>query len=458
MPPTTRKKHKSNNAIKSRWQRAAKSQALRNIEFQTLPSEICEHVVEDTTQDSGSSTSQSESLCAHRPPENSTRTRGIVPTDPEEKKEYLQKQRQERIANETPLQKDIRREKNRINERQRMERKRREETEEEKEDRLAKQREAVNKTRQRLPHEFKMAWEDPDVSRLLLHRLTEPIISDTNLRIFDSDTQDKIKKLFTPITLEETKSHIDHLRDAIDRHSVMYGCASCGIRVTPFGHSKVNRIPLKLLRPLFQYDQPNSENNQPAENEEDVENEQDRIFHQKPGSTVLEMKVDTRAEAGCFTYIKLALCPQFMERIQKSYSPESKALLCDNFYRCVIQKRLPPLCFKTWDLGDVKSLPKLSLLETLLIQRIRPFTHLAKLVDGKGKFALSGHCMAIPTDAAELVAQRISMDQKDNLIFPRRVTTDNCGLSVVFLGTIFHFHFHLYLVRFPPGETHTFEG
>jgi len=438
MPPSTRKQQHLKNAAKIRLGRAAKSQAQRNIEFQTLPSEISDHVVEDTTQDSGSSQSQSNYSEAYRNRNRSTSRppdkRSNVPTDPEEKKEYIKQQRRERIANETPLQADIRREKHNANERQRMTRNRREETEEEKEDRLAKQREAVNKTRQRLPPEFQMAWEDPDVSRRLLHRLTKPIISGTNLRIHDPDTQVHIKNLFKPITAEEKQSQIDKLRTATDRHSIIYGCAACGIRVIPFGHSKVNRMPLKNLQNLFQYDAPSQSDENPSE--EDKQDEMETIYRQKPGSTALEMKIDTRSQTGCFTRVQLALCPQYMERIQKSYSSESKALLCDNCCRCVIQKRQPPLCFKTWDLGDVKSLPKLSLLETLLIQRIRPFTHLAKLVDGKGKFALSGHCMAIPTDAAELVAQRMSMDEKDNLIFPRRVTFDNCGLSVVFVGTM----------------------
>ena len=123
-----------------------------------------------------------------------------------------------------------------------------------------------------------------------------------------------------------------------------------------------------------------------------------------------------------------------MDDQQDEYSLDSIALLCSTCARCVRDKRHPAMCVRNWDFGNINTLPKLSLLEILLIQRVRVFLHVAKLVDGKKQFALSGHCMAIPTDAAERIAQRRAWDVEENRKFPMNATHDTCGLSVMFVG------------------------
>jgi len=402
---TSRSTGKKATVARQSRDRAAKSQAQTRLEFLTLPS-----------QDSSQSQSQPQ-LHPQPPPRGRPST---LPSNSDERKIWLEQKRQEKISNETTDQREKRQAKKAENERNRMNKKRHEETKEEREDRKARHRDEVYRSRSSLPVEFKNSLEDPDVQQKLLHFLAKPAFSDYDY--LQSPQSPELKKLFASITPEVTKTLIDDLRNSIHRHSIMYGCAVCGRR----NLNEPNRVPLKSLTKLFNYDpNPSASLNFSDENKDD---EDRNISGLKPGSTVLQMKVDTSNP-----YFSLAIHPHYMEEKEDNYVPNSKALLCDNCDRCVKEDRLPPYCIKYWDFGNIANLPKLSLLETLLIQRTRPFVHIAKLVDGKGKFTLSGHCMAIPTTAADLVSQTIAEEQT---AFPRRVKVDDCGLSVVFVGAM----------------------
>ena len=88
--------------------------------------------------------------------------------------------------------------------------------------------------------------------------------------------------------------------------------------------------------------------------------------------------------------------------------------------------------------GDLNSLhlPTLTLLEKLLIQRVRLFTHVAKFSHGKdGEIAMKHHhhVLAVPVDGPERFGgfiERVA-GQRQRLPVPDPKT---CGLSVVFIG------------------------
>ena len=76
----------------------------------------------------------------------------------------------------------------------------------------------------------------------------------------------------------------------------------------------------------------------------------------------------------------------------------------------------------------------LTLLEKLLIQRVRLFSHVAKFSHGKGvEIAMKHHVLAVPVDGPERFGGFIGRVAGQRQRLP---VTDpkTCGLSVVFIG------------------------
>ena len=127
----------------------------------------------------------------------------------------------------------------------------------EREERLDKRRECMEKLRRILPEELKDWNKDPAVNLKFLHAMCAPLLSAKEYRESkDSvDISNKVQQLFASITKEETQSQIEDFRRNIHPSSIMYGCATCGIRVIPFGDDidKIYQFSLRDLQPLFQY-------------------------------------------------------------------------------------------------------------------------------------------------------------------------------------------------------------
>ena len=111
---------------------------------------------------------------------------------------------------------------------------------------------------------------------------------------------------------------------------------------------------------------------------------------------------------------------------------DSIALLCRRCAHTLCRSRtIPSLSIaKGYDYGSLErcGLPELSLLEMMLVRRIMPYGHIVKLVDGESHYALAGHLVAIPTEAADRIADA-SVAQ---MHLPRRDVAN--FVSVVFVG------------------------
>ncbi len=109
---------------------------------------------------------------------------------------------------------------------------------------------------------------------------------------------------------------------------------------------------------------------------------------------------------------------------------DSNVIVCLACAQACTRGNLPPLSIAAGvNFGRIPvNMPVLSLLETILIQRVRVFSHVLKLVEGAGQLAVAGHVVAVATTAAERAA--------NSLRLPRRESLESCGLEVVFVGSL----------------------
>lgn len=98
-------------------------------------------------------------------------------------------------------------------------------------------------------------------------------------------------------------------------------------------------------------------------------------------------------------------------------------------------RKSPPLSVaRGFDYGRLPrcGLPTLSLVEKLFLRQVMVYSHVVKLGNGRGQFALSGHLVSMPTTTAERV-QSTARARSDGLV-PRRNVDE--FISITFVGSM----------------------
>jgi hypothetical protein len=135
---------------------------------------------------------------------------------------------------------------------------------------------------------------------------------------------------------------------------------------------------------------------------------------------------------------KAVICQKCKESVKKSKFIHIMILLRNLIE--VTAESIPPRSIKAGiDFGSLPSflsdLGNLTLLEELLLQRVRIFHHVIKIQANKDRYALKGHVIATPTDA--FFKSRIEIEKLQRL--PQNINIDQIGLVVSFVGKHDHY-------------------